>query len=171
MNELSMLGRQAGELLKLRGETIAVTESSAGGIISAALLSLPGASAYFRGGVVSYTREARTAFLAPSGDPFAGIAPSSEPFARALARSVRERLATTWAIGETGAAGPTGSRYGYDPGHAVIAIAGPIELSATIETRTGNRELNMWSFASAALDLLCKALEQAGGVAAGTQRI
>ena len=170
MNELSTLGRRTGELLKVRGDTVSVAESSAGGIISAALLALPGASAYFRGGLVTYTRESRQAFLQHPTDPFADVAPSSEAFARTLARSMRERLATTWAIGETGAAGPTGNRYGYDAGHACIAVAGPIELSALIETRTGNRELNMWSFASAALELLHKAMEQAGGAAAGTLR-
>ncbi len=170
MNELSTLGRRTGELLKLRGDTVSVAESSAGGVISASLLALPGASAYFRGGVVSYTRESRAAFLQQAGDPFAGVTPSTEAFALAMARSVRERLATTWAIGETGAAGPTGSRYGHDAGHACIAVAGPIELTALIETRTANRELNMWSFASAALELLHKALEQAGGAGAGTQR-
>ena len=170
MNQLSILGRRTGELLKQRGDTITVAESSAGGIISASLLSLPGASAYFRGGIVTYTRQSRKAFLEQKGDPFAGVAPSSEAFALALARSARETLATTWAIGETGAAGPTGNSYGYDAGHACIAVAGPIELSAMIETRTGNRELNMWSFASAALDLLYKALTQAAGDAAGTRR-
>jgi PncC family amidohydrolase len=170
MNDLSMLGRRAGELLKSRGDSITVAESSAGGVISAALLSLPGASAYFRGGVVTYTRESRKALFERDRDPFAGVAPSSEAYAQTLARCARELLGTTWAIGETGAAGPTGSRYGYDAGHACIAVAGPIELAATIETRTGNRELNMWSFASAALDLLTKALEQAGGSQAGTRR-
>jgi PncC family amidohydrolase len=170
MNRLSLLGRQCNELLKMRGDTIAVAESSAGGIISAALLSAPGASAYFRGGVVTYTRESRKAYIEQGSDPFAGVAPSSEAYALVLARRARETLATTWAIGETGAAGPTGNRYGYDAGHACIAVAGPIELSAMIETRTGNRELNMWSFASAALDLLAKAIEQAGGGSAGTRR-
>ncbi|MCC7079713.1 MAG: CinA family protein [Burkholderiales bacterium] len=171
MNRLSLLGRHVGELLKARGDTIGVAESSAGGIISASLLSLPGASAYFRGGVVTYTRESRQAFLQQGADPFAGVAPSSAAYAAALARCARERLATTWAIGETGAAGPAGNRYGYDAGHACIAVAGPVELSAVIETRTAHRELNMWSFASAALDLLYKAMQQAGGADAGMRRI
>jgi len=163
MNELSTLGRTVGEMLKLRGDSIAVAESSAGGLISAALLALPGASAYFRGGIVTYTRESRKAFLEGEREPFAGVAPSSEAFALVLARLARERLATTWAIGETGASGPTGNRYGFDAGHACIAVAGPIELSALIETRSAQRELNMWSFTAAALGLLEKALRQAGG--------
>jgi len=162
MNELTQLGRAAGELLKSRKETLAVSESSAGGLISAALLAMPGASAYFRGGAVCYTRESRKAFLEPDGDSFSALPPSTEAVALAFARAARQRLGTTWAIGETGAAGPTGNRYGFDAGHACIAVSGPVELSATIETRSTNRELNMWSFTAAALDLLEKAMTQAG---------
>ena len=161
MNELTQLGSRIGGLLKVRKDTVAVAESSAGGLISAALLATPGASAYFRGGAVCYTREARKAFLEPDADSFSALKPSTEAVAVALARAARNRLGTTWGIGETGATGPTGNRYGFDAGHACIAVSGPIELSVTIETRTGNRELNMWSFASAALDLLQKALSQA----------
>jgi PncC family amidohydrolase len=165
MNELSALGRQVGELLKLRGDSVAVAESSAGGLISASLLALPGASAYFRGGIVTYTRESRKAFLERDGnDPFADVPASSEAYALALARTARQTLATTWAIGETGASGPTGNRYGFDAGHACIAVAGPVELSAVIETRSAQRELNMWSFTAAALGMLEKAIQQAGGV-------
>src|SRR5690606_9241133 len=108
--------------------------------------------------VVTYTRESRQAFLERGGTPFAGLPPSSEQFALALARSARGALGTTWAIGETGASGPTGNRYGYDAGHACIAVSGPVEKSAMIETRSANRELNMWTFAAAALELLEKAV-------------
>jgi PncC family amidohydrolase len=163
MNELTTLGRTVGELLKSREATLAVVESSAGGLISASLLSIPGASAYFRGGMVTYTRESRQTLLAGGLDQFKDVPPSSEAFALVLARSARETLATTWGIGETGAAGPTGNRYGYESGHACIAVSGPVELSTTIETRTGNRELNMWTFAAAALELLEKALAQHRG--------
>jgi PncC family amidohydrolase len=160
MYELTQLGRSIGELLKARKDTVAVAESSAGGLVSAALLATPGASAYFRGGAVCYTRESRTAFLGVESEQLAHLPPSSEALALAWARAARERLGTTWAIGETGAAGPTGNRYGYDAGHACIAVSGPVELTAMIETRTANRDLNMWSFASAALDLLHKAISQ-----------
>lgn len=160
MNELTTLGRSVGELLKSTKDTLAVVESSAGGLISASLLAVPGASAYFRGGMVTYTRESRQALLAGGMEPFTGVAPSSETFALVLARSARQTLGTTWGMGETGAAGPTGNRYGYDAGHACIAVAGPVELSAMIETRSGNRELNMWTFAAAALELLEKAVRK-----------
>jgi PncC family amidohydrolase len=163
MNELTTLGRAVGELLKTTKDTLAVAESSAGGLISASLLSVPGASAYFRGGVVTYTRESRQALLAGGIEQFSGVPPSSEAFALVLARSARQTLGTTWGIGETGATGPTGNRYGYDAGHACIAVAGPVELSAMIETRSGNRELNMWAFAAAALELLEKAVRKHHG--------
>jgi PncC family amidohydrolase len=163
MRDLTALGQSVGELLKARKHTVAVSESSAGGIISASLLATPGASAYFRGSVVNYTRESRKAFLERGGNPFDNIAPSTEAMALAVARTVRDILSTTWGIGEHGAAGPTGSRYGYDAGHAVIAVSGPVELAVTIETRSTNRELNMWVFAQAALDLLEKALKQDRG--------
>jgi len=163
VNELTTLGRSVGELLKTRKATLAVVESSAGGLISASLLAVPGASAYFRGGMVTYTRESRQALLAGGMEQFTSVAPSSEAFALVAARSAVKTLGTTWGIGETGAAGPTGNRYGYDAGHACIAVAGPVELSAMIETRTGNRELNMWTFAAAALELLEKALRQHQG--------
>ena len=167
MNELSDLGRTVGEILKTRRQSVCVAESSAGGLISATLLSTPGASAYFLGGVVTYTRESRQALLVGDNDPFAGVPPSSEAFALALARAVRHKLGTVWSVGETGAAGPTGNRYGYDAGHACIAVSGPVELSATIETRCANRELNMWTFCAAALELLEKALGQAGAAKSG----
>jgi len=160
MKELSTLGQAVGDLLKARGHTVTVAESSAGGLISASLLSIPGASAYFRGGLVTYTRESRQTFLERGSTPFANVPPSSEQFALVLARCARESLGTTWAIGETGASGPTGNRYGYDAGHACIGISGPVEKSVMIETRNGNRELNMWSFAATALELLEKAIRE-----------
>lgn len=163
MNEITTLGRSVGELLKTTKDTLAIVESSAGGLISASLLSVPGASAYFRGGMVTYTRESRQALLVGGTEQFSGVAPSSEAFALVLARSARQTLGTTWGIGETGASGPTGNRYGYDAGHACIAVAGPVELSAMIETRSGNRELNMWTFAAAALELLEKAVRKHQG--------
>ena len=159
MTDLAALGRRAGELLKARKETVAVAESSAAGLISAALLAQPGASAYFLGGTVVYTYASRTILLGVPAEGFKDIRPSTEEYARRLARHARERLGTTWALGETGAAGPSGNRYGDSPGHACIAVAGPVEKTATIETRSADREANMWAFARAALELLVSALE------------
>ena len=153
------LGEQVGEQLRQRGETVAVAESSAGGLISAALLAVPGASAYFLGGGVIYTRAARSSFLSVLEADLGDVRPSTEAYALLLARAARERLETTWAIGETGATGPTGNRYGDPPGHACLAVVGPSEHALTIETASANRLPNMQAFAEAALQLLAGCLE------------
>jgi PncC family amidohydrolase len=160
MNDLAALASSLGSLLKERKETIAVAESSAGGLISAALLAVPGASAYFLGGGVIYTAAARRALLGVPDAALAGIRSSTEAYALVKARAVRTLLGTTWGLAETGATGPTGNRYGDAPGHACIAIVGPMERALTLETRHGDRERNMWSFAKAALELLETSLRQ-----------
>jgi len=154
MNELDTLSRSIAAILKERKETIAVAESSAGGLISAALLSVAGASAYFLGGGVIYTQAARRGLLRVSDDVVKGIRSSSEPYALLKARTIRELLGATWGLAETGATGPTGNRYGDAAGHACIAVSGPVERAITLETGHGDREKNMWAFAKRALELL-----------------
>ena len=154
MNELTTLAASLGTLLKERKETIAVAESSAGGLISAALLAVPGASAYFLGGGVIYTRAARRALLRVEDESVTSIRSSTEAYALLKAQTIRELLGATWGLAETGAAGPTGNRYGDRAGHACLAVAGPVERAMTLETRHGDREKNMWAFAKAALALL-----------------
>ena len=118
MRELLPLAEKAAALLKARNETIAVAESSAGGLITAALLAVPGASAYCRGGAVIYTRQALLALKDMNVEMLAGMRPSTEAYALFEAQAVRERFAADWGLGETGAAGPTGNRYGDSAGHA-----------------------------------------------------
>jgi len=154
MSELTRLAASLAKRLQERKQTVAVAESSAGGLISAALLAVPGASAYFLGGGVIYTQAARRALLQVPDDSVKGIRASTEAYALLKARKIREQLSATWGLAETGASGPTGNRYGDPPGHACIAVAGPVERAITIETRHGDREKNMWAFASAALGLL-----------------
>ncbi|MBI1735804.1 MAG: CinA family protein [Candidatus Rokubacteria bacterium] len=158
MNELTSLAAALGARLKERKETVAVAESSAGGLISAALLVVPGASAYFLGGGVIYTQAARRALLGVPDESVKGIRSSTEAYARLKARTVRDLLGATWGLAETGASGPTGNRYGDAAGHACLAIAGPVERTITLETGHGDREKNMWVFARAALELLESAL-------------
>ena len=162
IQELLPQAERIAALLKARGETISVAESSTAGIISAALLAVGGASAYFIGGAVVYTRASRTELLRVTDAEFAaltGITPSTEPYALLFARKIKERLATNWAIGETGTAGPTGSRYGHAPGHSCIAVIGPAgERAITVETGNSDRVDNMLAFSIAALDLLEKSL-------------
>src|ERR1700716_212386 len=159
MDESISLAEQIGRLLTDRKETTQIAESSAGGLISAALLAVPGASAYFLGGAVVYTRAARSALLAIPESALEGMRPSTEPYALLLARTARTRFGSTWSIAETGATGPTGNRYGDAAGHACIAIVGPVEKAQTLETGSADRLPNMRTFAQAALTLLLENLK------------
>ncbi|MCC8966093.1 CinA family protein [Bradyrhizobium sp. Pear76] len=158
MNALTSIAEQVAARLIANKQTIAVAESSTGGLISASLLAVPGASAYFLGGGVIYTRDARRALMDISDDAMRGLRSSSEPYAQLLARQIRERLATDWGLSETGAAGPTGNRYGDAAGHSCMAVAGPKQQVITLETASSDRAANMQAFAKAALELLLKNL-------------
>lgn len=159
MDELEALAAEIGAILKARGQKIAVAESSSGGLISAALLSVPGASAYYLGGAVVYTAKARVLLTDIPKEALAGIRSSSEPYALLLARNQVERFGADWGISETGAAGPTGNGYGDAAGHTCVAVSGPVEAVTTIETGSDDRSANMRAFAAASLGLLKKALE------------
>ncbi len=157
MEQLIARAERIAARLKERCETIAVAESSTGGLLSAALLAVPGASAYFLGGAVVYTLAARQGLL-EIGE-LQGMRASTEPYALLLARTVRQRLGASWGLGETGATGPTGNRYGDAAGHSCIAVAGPgAERAMTLETGRPDRRANMDAFAAAALDLLVQVL-------------
>ena len=158
MQDLLTTADTLGALLTARKQTVAVAESSAGGLVSAALLARPGASAYFLGGGVIYTGQARAALLAVTEADMAGLRSASEPYALLLARTIRERLGATWGLAETGAAGPSGNRYGDPAGHTCLAVVGPVERVATLETGHADRAANMRAFAAALLDLLADAL-------------
>jgi nicotinamide-nucleotide amidase len=158
---LAPLAGRVAALLRERRETVAVAESSAGGLISAALLAVPGASAYFLGGAVVYTRDARRALLGVPDRAVTAIRSASEPYALLEAHRIRGLLGTTWGVGETGAAGPSGNRYGDAAGHACLAVAGPVERVITIETGKTDREANMQAFTRAALELLHEGLATA----------
>jgi nicotinamide-nucleotide amidase len=158
---LTVLGTAVGERLKARKETIAVSESSAGGLINAALVAVPGASAYYLGGSVVYTVKGRIALLGIGKEDVTGMRSASEPYAKLLAQRVRANLGTTWGLSETGASGPAGNRYGDAAGHACIALSGPVEAVITVETGSADREANMWEFARRALELLESCLRKA----------
>ena len=159
METLLPIAARAGALLKARGETVAVAESSAGGLVSAALLAVPGASAYFLGGAVVYTQTARRSLLDIQDAAMTGLRASTEAYALLLARTARTRFGATWGLAETGATGPTGNRYGDAAGHSCIAIAGPAERAVTLETGASDRVANMRAFAHRALTLLAEVIE------------
>ena len=146
--------RIAARLIAQR-QTIAIAESSTGGLVSAALLAVPGASAYFLGGAVIYTQAARRALLDIGPDDLAGFRPASERYAALLAQRVRERHGAIWGLGETGAAGPSGNRYGDPAGHTCVAVVGPNgKIARTLRTGSNDRVANMRAFAAEALELL-----------------
>lgn len=154
MQTLIPIAARIADRLKIRQETIAVAESSSGGLISAALLAVPGASAYYLGGGVIYTGRALKQLLGIGREELTGMRSSSEPYAQFLAQTVRTKFRSSWGISETGAAGPSGNPYGDAPGHSCVAIAGPVERVLTRETASPDREANMRAFAAAALELL-----------------
>lgn len=153
MQELAMIAEKIAAELIARKQTVAVAESSAGGLISAALLAVPGASAYFCGSAVVYTRDARRILMDISDDTMRSkrYRSSSEPYAELLAEQIRTRFSADWGLSETGAAGPGGNRYGDDAGHSCIAVAGPVAHVSTLETANSDRLANMHAFASTAL--------------------
>src|SRR6185295_11647261 len=161
MSELEELAGAIGAALKKNRQTIAVAESSAGGLINAALVAVPGASAFYLGGAVIYTRAGRTALMGIENQDMKGMRSASEPYAQLLAKRVREKLGATWGLSETGASGPTGNSYGDAPGHACIAVSGPQETVITLETASAEREANMREFTRRALELLLVCLSEA----------
>jgi PncC family amidohydrolase len=156
--QLIQQARQIGDTLRERGETVAVAEGSAGGLVSAALLSIPGASAYYVGGTVIYTVAASRAWMAGAVEVPAGMRGATEAFAGYLATSVRLKVGTTWGIGEAGAAGPA-NPYGDPAGHSWLAIDGPRAATRNVLTGLDDRLDNMVAFASAALQLFTDVLE------------
>lgn len=154
MQELVELAERVAALLRAQQAKVAVAESSSGGLVSAALLAVPGASDYFLGGAVIYTKAARDGLLGISNDAMRGLRSSSEPYAALLAETVRTRHGAEWGLAETGAAGPTGNRYGDAAGHTCLAVAGQRPSMLTLETGNADRLGNMHAFAKAALSLL-----------------
>ena len=151
-----------GQRLRDRNQSISVGEGSCGGLVSAALVAVPGASNFFVAGAVLYTRPAFAEILGERRHELRGLRGSTEQFSLAVANITREKFASTWAIGESGATGPSGNRYGDAAGHAALAVAGPIEKTRILETGLDDRAENMWIFAAAALELLEQALAEAG---------
>ncbi len=158
MEQLLTAAARVGALLKARNETVAVGESSTGGLISAALLAVPGASAFYIGGGVLYTARARHRLFGLGREDVEGMRSASEPYAMLLARTAEARMETTWGVAETGAAGPSGNPYGDAAGHTCLAVSGPRALIRTMETGSTDRWRNMLVFAEGALALLEEAL-------------
>lgn len=159
MDTLLLLAHDIAIRLTARGQTIGISESSSGGLISAALLAVPGASAYYRGGGIIYAPPAFKGLLGLSKSDIEGTRSSTEPYALILARTIREKLRASWGLCETGASGPTGNPYGDAAGHTCIGIDGPVTASFTLETGLTDRAENMRLFAREALTRLREMLD------------
>jgi nicotinamide-nucleotide amidase len=160
MQDLIAIAEQIAARLVARKQTIAVAESSTGGLIAASLLAVPGASAYFLGSAVVYTRDARRILMDIPDEAMKGIRSASEPYATLLANQIRHRFSTDWGLSETGATGPTGNRYGDAAGHSCMAVAGVAPSVMTLETGSTDRLGNMHAFAATALNLLLQNLSR-----------
>jgi len=152
------LAEKIAERLIAGKQTIAIAESSTGGLVAAALLAVPGASAYFVGGAVVYTKASRAALLGIGDAEMQGMRPATEQYSLLIARRVRERHGATWGFGETGAAGPSGNRYGDPAGHTCMPIDGPIERAITLQTGSADRLANMDMFTERALAFLVETI-------------
>ncbi len=161
MERLSESAARVGAILRERNESVSVGEGSCGGLLSAALVAVPGASNFYVAGAVLYTRPAFAEILREDREALRGLRGATEPFSLMLAKLVRAKFQSTWAIGESGASGPSGNRYGDAAGHAALAVAGPVELTRVVETGLDDRQENMWRFAESALELFERALEKA----------
>jgi nicotinamide-nucleotide amidase len=154
------LAARVADLLKARNQTLAVVESSAGGLINAAMVAVPGASSYYLGGCIVYTAASREGLLGISAMNMSGVRSASEPYASLIAERIRSKLGASWGLAETGASGPSGNRYGDAAGHACFAVRGPVDAVITLETRSTDRQANMHTFARHALELLRACIER-----------
>ena len=155
---LRQAAERAAHALARRGETVALCETASGGLASAALLAIPGASAWFVGGAVAYSRASRHGLLDLHGDDVMGLRPMSDEMVLAFAERTRDRMGATWGLAELGIAGPAPSPYGGPAGVAVVAASGPERMARRIETGRADREANMGAFATGALELLADLL-------------
>jgi nicotinamide-nucleotide amidase len=160
MKDLVSIAEKIAAMLIARKQTIVIAESSTAGLISAVLLAVPGASAYFLGGAVVYTRQSRRLLLDIPDAALDGMRPSTEPYALMMAKAAQQRFSASWGLAETGATGPTGNRYGDKAGHSCIAIAGATEQAMTLETGKPDRLENMHAFTAAALNFLLQTVSR-----------
>ncbi|MFN3876188.1 MAG: CinA family protein, partial [Flavobacteriales bacterium] len=152
------LEQVVGRLLKERGETLALAESCTGGYVSHLVTSVPGSSAYYIGGVVSYANAVKMEELGVPGDMLDLNGAVSQPVVERMALGVRAALRTQWSIAISGVAGPDGGTPDKPVGTVWIAVAGPDGVKAHLGRFPGTRELVIRRSAIAALNLLRKSL-------------
>ena len=158
--EQMSLAKDIAPILTGNNETLSVAESSAGGLISACLLSIPGASSFFVGGSVLYSYKIRRELVGMGKEEHRIYGGSTPELILEMAQRFRNRIGTDWVIGEGGAAGPSKSPYGHNAGYTALAIAGPISRTKSIETGKSDRIENMSEFATALLSFFLDVLKE-----------
>ena len=143
-----------GELLRGRGETVAAAESCTGGNIAHRFTALPGASDYFRGGVVAYSNDVKTALLGVNADDLNRYGAVSRPVAEQMAAGVRKATGATYGIATTGIAGPTGGTPDKPVGTVWMAVSGPDETYSIRMVFGSLRSQNIERASSNAINLL-----------------
>ncbi len=151
------LTEEIAELLSGRGETVAVAESTTGGLVSAALLSVAGASRYYAGGGVVYTLKSRTELAGVPAEQYENYRGTTRDMLASLAESMRERLGATWCVAESGLAGPAGGRKA-PAGRTLVSVVGSVTAGEMLETGSADREENMSAFTTFALRTLRDAI-------------
>ena len=158
--ELHPLGLRIAEALKAREQKIAVADGATGGLLSATLLTVPGALSFYVGGGVVYSLHARDVLFDLPREAYRGMRSATPEYALLQARAIRDRFGADWGIAETGSAGGSTHPMGVASGISCCAVVGPgVELVRVTETQSDERMANMDLFAKAALGLLVEALE------------
>ncbi len=148
------------DLLRRRGEKVAVADGATGGLVAASLLTVPGALDFFVGGGVVYSFRARDVLFALPRDAYAGMLGASEDYALLQARAIRDNLGAQWGLAESGSVGGSNHPSGAPAGRSCAAVVGPdgFEFVRVTETGSDERIANMEAFARAALQTLEDAL-------------
>lgn len=147
-----------GMLLKQRGETLALAESCTGGYLSHLVTSIPGSSAYYIGGVVSYANAVKMEELGIPSDMLELNGAVSKPVVERMAEGVRQALRSDWAVATTGVAGPEGGTPEKPVGTVWLAVAGPDGVTSSVGVFMGTRPLVIRRSAIVALNMLRKRL-------------
>lgn len=160
--EQEALATEIAERATARGESVAVAEATTGGLVSSALLWVAGASRFYAGGGVVYTRNSRIQLAGVPAAEYENYQGTTEALIASLAEAMRTRLGATWCIAESGLAGPTGGRSGAPIGRTTIGVAGPVARTQVVETGVTDRGENMSLFTTLALRYLRDAIAEAG---------
>ena len=147
----------------LQGKTLSVAESCTGGMIGAALTAVPGSSAVFKGGIISYTNEVKKKMLSVPGEMLDREGAVSAAVACAMAEGARENLSTDYAISVTGLAGPGGDEFGNPVGTVFVGYADHNGAKFRTFCFVGDRQQVREQAATAALEFLYEEITNFGG--------